>query len=232
MTSSVETSAELKDFSGLAPLFPLPNVVLFPHALLPLQIFEPRYRQMTADVLEGERLIAMSLLRPGWQYFAQDDAPPIHHMVGLGKVIAYEKLDDGRFYLVLRGLARAKLISEQVVDLPYRIGHLEICSDQGDMPSEFDAQVRAEELVRRFAQLFPGTTVQKLFVQAIEEVPLATVCDVLLGSLTMASELSQQFLDELSVETRSRMLLDLLQGAIDHSGNVLGRAFPPDFSSN
>ena len=59
MTFSFEIDAELNDFSGLAPIFPLPSVVLFPHALLPLHIFESRYRQMTADALDGERLIAM-----------------------------------------------------------------------------------------------------------------------------------------------------------------------------
>jgi hypothetical protein len=51
------------------PLFPLPNVVLFPRAVLPLHIFEERYKAMTADVLAGDRLIAMALLRPGWGEF-------------------------------------------------------------------------------------------------------------------------------------------------------------------
>ena len=77
MTFSCEIDAELKDFSGLAPIFPLPNVVLFPNALLPLHIFEPRYRQMTADALEGERLIAMALLRPGWESSSPPAEPPI-----------------------------------------------------------------------------------------------------------------------------------------------------------
>ena len=48
------------------PLFPLPNVVLFPSVCLPLHIFEPRYREMTADALDGDRIIGMVLLRPGW----------------------------------------------------------------------------------------------------------------------------------------------------------------------
>ena len=49
------------------PLFPLPNVVLFPNVFLPLHIFEPRYRAMVADALKGDRLIGMVLLRPGWE---------------------------------------------------------------------------------------------------------------------------------------------------------------------
>ena len=56
----------LSDFAGTARLFPLPNLVLFPHVMQPLHIFEPRYRQMTADALAGDRLIAVVLLKPGW----------------------------------------------------------------------------------------------------------------------------------------------------------------------
>lgn len=232
MTSSLEIDAALKDFSGLAPLFPLPNVVLFPHALMPLQIFEPRYRQMTADVLEGERLIAMGLLRPGWQHVSETTSPPIHRIVGLGKIIAHEKLEDGRYYLVLRGLARAKVVREQLVDLPYRIGELEICSEVIDDPAEFDRQIRAEDLVSNFAQLFPSATVQKMFVQSISDLPLSTVCDILLGSMPLVPEMAQQFLDELNVDERSRMLLELLRAALDHSASALHRAFPPGFSTN
>lgn len=232
MTSSCESDAALRDFSGLAPLFPLPNVVLFPHALVPLQIFEPRYRQMTADVLEGERLIGMGLLRPGWQHVTEHACPPIHHIVGLGKIIAHEKLDDGRYYLVLRGLARAKVICEQLVDLPYRIGQLEICSEILDEPVQFDRQIRAEELVSSFTQLFPGTTVQKMFVQSVSELPLSTVCDVLLGSMPLVPEMAQQFLDEMNIDERSRMLLELLRAAHDRSTTALHRAFPPGFSPN
>ena len=232
MTYSCEVDAALKDFSGLVPLFPLPNVVLFPHALLSLQIFEPRYRQMTADVLEGERLIAMSLLRPGWERQPENGTPPIHQIVGLGKIVAHEKLDDGRYYLVLRGLARARLIGEQVVDLPYRIGQLEICPEMALVSSPFDRQDRGEDLVSQFVRLFPGVKLQQLFAQAISDLPLTTVCDVLLGSMPMASELSQQFLDELNVDVRSQMLLDLLQGATEGSTNSLHRTFPPGFSRN
>ncbi len=232
MMSPCELDAALKDFSGLAPLFPLPNVVLFPHAILPLQIFEPRYRQMTADALEGERLIAMSLMRPGWNRLPAHATPAIHHIVGLGKIIAHEKLADGRYYLVLRGLARAKLLSEQQVDLPYRIGQLELCREVLTEPPELDRQDRAEELASVFSQLFPEVKLQQLFLQAVSDLPLATVCDVLLGSMPLPSELSQRFLDELNVDSRSEMLLELLQNAVRRGTGPMHRTFPPDFSSN
>lgn len=237
MTQSGDVDASFKEFSGLAPLFPLPNVVLFPHALLPLQIFEPRYRRMTADVLDGEQLIAMSLMRPGWDRLPSNAVPPIHRMVGLGKIIAHEKLDDGRYHLVLRGMARARLLGEQAVDLPYRIGQLEICSDVPGKADSIDHQSRAEDLVSKFTQLFPGVNLRQLFLQAATELPLGSVCDVLLGSIPLAPEHAQRFLDESNVDVRSQMLLDVLTKALADSSrsfdqSLLHKDFPPNFSMN
>jgi uncharacterized protein len=237
MTYSCDVDPALKDFSGLVPLFPLPNVVLFPNALLPLQIFEPRYRQMTADVLEGERMIAMSLMRPGWEHLPSSANPPIHRVVGLGKIIAHQKLDDGRYYLVLRGLARAKLLSEQVVELPYRIGQLEICHDIIDDVATIDRMARSEELMSLFVRMFPGVNLKQLFLHAASELPLGNVCDVLLGALPLSSQLAQQFLEQPNVDVRSQMLLDLLKEnvtrpAMPVPANSLYRTFPPTFSAN
>ena len=232
MTFSCDADPTLNDFSGFAPLFPLPNVVLFPHALLPLQIYEPRYRQMTADVLEGERLIAMGLMRNGWEKSGSNSVPAIHRTVGLGKIIAHEKLEDGRYYLVLRGIARAALVSEQHVDLPYRIGELELCSDVLHDPVPFSRQDRVHELTSLFSRLFPQVNLQQLFLQTEDDIPLATLCDILLGSMPLASEISQQFLEELNADVRSQMLLDLLERAVNHSATTANRKFPPNFSSN
>jgi Lon protease-like protein len=66
--SSLDELAALPDnFSGVVRLFPLPNLVMFPHALLPLHIYEPRYRRMLEDALADDQLLAMSLLQPGWE---------------------------------------------------------------------------------------------------------------------------------------------------------------------
>src|SRR5690349_8612910 len=88
--------ASLSDFSGTARLFPLPNLVLFPHVVQPLHIFEPRYRQMMADALEDDRLLALVLLSPGW---AEDyhQAPAIEPLACLGRIVNEEKQLDGRY---------------------------------------------------------------------------------------------------------------------------------------
>lgn len=233
MTNSSFTDASLDHFSGLAPLFPLPNAVLFPHGLLPLHIFEPRYRQMTADALSGERLIAMSLLCPGWEKSSCPQSPPIHPIVGLGRIIAHERLDDGRYMLVLRGLSRARVISEERTDLPYRIGRLELCPDQIPGKCDFDRRIRTEEILALYCRLFPGERFQRVIQQAMTvDLPLGAVCDMIASAVPMATELSQLFLDELNPDLRSQMLWQLLQKAACHKTTALERPFPPSFSRN
>ncbi|MEO7191013.1 MAG: LON peptidase substrate-binding domain-containing protein [Vicinamibacterales bacterium] len=95
----------------LLPLFPLPNVVLFPGVILPLHIFEPRYRAMVADALDDDRRIGMVLLRPGWEG-AYEERPPVYP-VGCSGVIAHSMpLEDGRYYIVLQGLERIRILEE------------------------------------------------------------------------------------------------------------------------
>jgi len=95
------------------PIFPLPNVVLFPNVFLPLHIFEPRYRQMIAESLAGDRIIGMVLLRPGYES-DYDGAPPIYATGCSGLITHAEKLEDGRYNLVLRGLEKFVIASEEM----------------------------------------------------------------------------------------------------------------------
>src|SRR4249919_2047953 len=97
--------------SELLPIFPLPNVVLFPGVFLPLHIFEPRYREMVADALAGDRVIGMVLLRPGYEH--DYDGHPSVYSVGCSGVITHcERLTDGRYNLILRGLERFRILDE------------------------------------------------------------------------------------------------------------------------
>jgi Lon protease-like protein len=93
------------------PLFPLPNVVHFPRVLLPLHIFEPRYRAMVRDALQGARLIGMVLLRGDWQadYLG---TPPIFQYGTAGEIVRSEELPDGRFNIILRGAREFRVRSE------------------------------------------------------------------------------------------------------------------------
>ena len=97
--------------SELLPLFPLPNVVLFPNVFLPLHIFEPRYREMVADAVASDRMIGMVLLRPGWDR-DYEGTPPVYPIGCSGVMTHVERLPDGRYNIVLRGLERFRILEE------------------------------------------------------------------------------------------------------------------------
>ncbi len=90
------------DFSGRVRLFPLPNLVLFPHVVQPLHIFEPRYCEMLADSMASDRLIAMALLEPGWEAQYQKK-PPIASVVCVGKILTHAPTHDHRHNILLAG---------------------------------------------------------------------------------------------------------------------------------
>ena len=102
------------------PIFPLPNAVFFPHTSLPLHIFEPRYRQMVADCLAGDKRLAMVLLKPGWEadYYGR---PAVYEVAGAGEVVECETLADGRYNILLRGLERIGIDGEVRSEKLYRI---------------------------------------------------------------------------------------------------------------
>ena len=105
------------------PLFPLPEVVLFPGVPRPLLIYEPRYREMVADALKGNRVIGMVLLRPGYEK-DYEGRPPIYDIGCAGVIEDYEQLPDGRYGILLRGLTTFRVMSEDQRK-PYRLARVE-----------------------------------------------------------------------------------------------------------
>ena len=95
----------------MIPIFPLPNVVLFPGVCLPLHIFEPRYRDMTRDALAGDRIIGIVLLRGDWTGDV-DGNPPVYDVGCSGLITHSELLPDGRYNIVLRGIEKFRILHE------------------------------------------------------------------------------------------------------------------------
>ena len=106
-----ELQFDANTFSGVVRLFPLPNLVLYPHVMQPLHIFEDRYREMLEDALADDQLIAMALLEPGWEH-DYDSRPPVAPLACLGKVVAHHRLEDGRYNLLLLGVQRVRIVEE------------------------------------------------------------------------------------------------------------------------
>ena len=109
------------------PLFPLPDIVLFPGVDRPLIIFEPRYRAMMADTLKGDRIIGMTVLRPGFEK-DYEGRPPIFEIGCAGTIEDFEMLPDGRYTLVLKGLTKFRVLSEDQSRL-YRMARVEAVPD-------------------------------------------------------------------------------------------------------
>jgi Lon protease-like protein len=115
------------------PLFPLPNVVLFPGVFLPLHIFEERYRALTRDALAGDRIIGMTLLRPGFEG-DYDGRPPIYPVGCAGVISHSDRLPDGRFNIVLHGLSKFRIV-EETTEGDYRTARIEPITEVTDAPA-------------------------------------------------------------------------------------------------
>ena len=119
---------DLSGFDGVARLFPLPNLVLFPHVVQPLHIFEPRYRQMTADAIAGDRLIALALLDEEAES-EQPARPELHAIACLARIVAYKELDDGRYIILVRGVSRVRILDELDDGKLYRSARVELVDE-------------------------------------------------------------------------------------------------------
>jgi ATP-dependent Lon protease len=122
----------LADALGALPLFPLPQVVLFPRAILPLHVFEPRYRAMLEDCLRTHGALAVVQLSPAGLDSGTGDRPPIASIAGAGLVIEHEPLPDGRWNILVQGTARVAL-EELPFEEPYRRARATVLEDGDDV---------------------------------------------------------------------------------------------------
>ena len=188
------------------PLFPLPNVVLFPNVFLPLHIFEPRYRRMVADALQGDRIIGMVLLRPGWE--ADYEGRPAVYPIGCAGLITHaEPLADGRYNIVLRGLEKFRLLAEDTSG-EYRTGHIETLMEE---TSEDDRVSIRTERRRLEALLVP----QPEGRGSDAKVPPSMADEDLVNALAQYLELEpvekQALLERNGLLARCRALIELLE---------------------
>src|SRR5262245_48992278 len=131
------------DLPSRIPIFPLPETVLFPLMPLPLHIFEPRYVKMVKDASQGARIVGMVLLRPGWEatYYGR---PSIYPVGCAGLMEECDVLDDGRFNILLRGIARFRVLDEHLEEA-YRVAEVEYTPESDGEPAAL-AKIRAQVL--------------------------------------------------------------------------------------
>jgi hypothetical protein len=200
------------DFNVPVPVFPLASCVLLPHATVPLHIFEPRYREMTRDVLEGNKLIAMAMFAgDGWKQDYRGN-PPIREHVCLGSIVRHEKFPDGRYHILLQGICRAK-VDREIEHEPYRLALLDPVD--GDPPLEIDFEhdrqritdMLEDPFVRRLA------AVESLQNWISKEVPTNAVVDLAVMSLCRDDDARYAILAEPDLRAR----VDWLEHYLDQT---------------
>ncbi len=194
------------------PIFPLPEVVLFPRMILPLHIFEPRYRAMVGDLTEQEEpLLAIALLKPGHEALYDTPRAPIHNVAGIGRILVCERLDDGRFNVLLRGEGRVRLV-EQASARPYRVARAHAVPGAASASKERLTALRRDlrNTVTSFTAAEPELREQwaGLFDTSLR---VAEIVDVIAGGLRVEPALRQCVLEETEAGARVELLLTLMR---------------------
>jgi Lon protease-like protein len=225
----IDNDLDLRGFSNVTRLFPLPGFVMFPHVVVPLHVFEPRYRQMTEDALATDRLITMIQVSEPPAGNVWSEPVPLEQVGCLGRIIRHQRVPDGRFRILLLGLKRVRLRRELSRDKLYRSARVDILEDRACCQPE--APLR-EELVRLFRQVFQSNTeLDPDLTELLEKpVPLGVLADVVAHALALPSTLKQRLLAETSVDLRVESLRSVLQQIAPSS--AVDRPFPPRFSTN
>ncbi len=188
------------------PLFPLPNVVLFPHVCLPLHVFEPRYREMVADSLDGDRIIGMVLLRPGWEG-DYEGRPAIYEVGCAGLVTHAERTSDGRYNLVLRGLEKFRIRQEDH-QRSYRLAEVETLLET--VP-ERDREIMRAERRRLEAILVPQPEGRGVDPKMPPSMPDEELVNALAQYLDLEVVEKQALLERDGLVNRCRSLIELLE---------------------
>ncbi len=191
------------DFSGVVRLFPLPNVVLFPHVMQPLRIFEPRYCDMLEDAMRDDQLIAMTLLQPGWEN-QYDEQPPISKTLCVGRVISHARDEGGDHKILLLGVRRGTIEQELPTDGPYRKAKVSLIDDYYPASGSSARGKLQHELLDCFEQLLPdcGQTLDQLGELTTSQIPLGILSDIISHTIDIELPLKQALLTERNVDVR------------------------------
>lgn len=187
------------------PIFPLPGAILFPRAQLPLHIFEPRYREMVRDSIDGAGQIAM--IQP--HRLDDDNQAPLYPVGCVGEVVGVEELDDGRFNIVLLGSNRFRLVREAEIDAPYRCAEIDIeaFDDNEPPPLALVQRAEVEREARRLGDAL-GLAVDWAAVARLDD-------EMLVNAIAQVAPFDvgakQALLEQATLDGRADLLVQLMQ---------------------
>jgi Lon protease-like protein len=192
------------------PIFPLPDLTFFPRTLLPLHIFEARYRAMVTDCLGRDRRLAVVGLEPGHEA-RYEGRPPVKDIAGAGRIVRCERLPNGRFNILLQGECRIRIERELPGDTLYRMVQASPLADVGaDRPGVSElARAVSERCLQILEAVGRGQAEMRESLDAARSP--GELCDQVASALVPGPAVRQALLEELDVERR----LERLSAALD-----------------
>jgi Lon protease-like protein len=202
-----------RDLAELS-IFPLAQVTLFPGAVLPLHVFEPRYRELVREALDGRPLIAMARLKPGFES-DYEGRPPVFEVCGVGIIESCSERPDGRFDLTLRGLARLRITEELPAVRAFRQVRAALLKEQVPDKALVAAwQAKLGTLWGRLAPHLPEPVRDlKALTRGADDA--SAYSDRLAAALVADPEASQELLEETDPAERLRLLTARVQELVD-----------------
>ncbi len=215
------TAAELAS----VPVFPLPTTVFFPGIVIPLHIFEPRYRRMVQDTMAGEQLLAIAMIVPGDE---ENERPSLSTIAGVGRIIHCEKLVGGRYNILVHGFARGELAEELPCPEGYRRFRVRLlpAPDERATSAARDELSRLERSV--WSLLARSQTTDAQLAEVVRSTPdPVQLADILAATVIPDPNTQQEILAAADLRLRLAMVNDALAGVLATSGEL-----PPEARAN
>jgi len=190
------------------PVFPLPEIVLFPYTIIPLHIYENRYREMLEHTLKHNRLLVLVGYKPGWEedYLG---SPPVFEIAGLGTVALATRLPDGRYNILVEGKERVR-ITNFGQHQPFRLADLEVLIDKDCQQTEITERHKIIDAYVRHLMARPGVrSIAVGKITALSRDP-HQLTERLAAALIAQTSQRQRFLETLDPLTRMDILIETL----------------------
>jgi len=198
----------------IVPLFPLPNVVLFPKTPVPLYIFEERYRTMVREAIAGNGELVIALLRAGSES-NYSSVSAVHDVACLGKIETYEELEDGKFNIVVVGIHRVRFVRE-VQHSPYRLVEVEKIEEVSYDERSPDIIRRHNHLASLFARFTElATGVKQHALELMPQLDFESLVNMVAMTLNLPIEQKQELLELDDASRRCDVLIPVLQQQLE-----------------
>ena len=217
-------------FSGRARVFPLPNLVMFPHVMQALHIFEPRYRALFEEAIEGDRLVALGVLAAGWEG-DYEGRPPLRQTACLCRIATHQKTKQGTYNVLVLGVRRLRLLRELPPKKLFRVVESELVDDVEPADATSAAALQ-QELLAAFKRSMPKipNAYEQLDELLGNQITLGMLADIVAYTIDIGLEVKMRLLAECDVFARTRLLLEAIASRPAAAQST--RVFPPDFSIN